>query len=77
MLLASQKDCAKTKCKWHCPWCGDDSRMLGWVVSMHQNMVWAKAADHHGASGIAFSPATRVISPPKKYRRGMVHFYVS
>jgi hypothetical protein len=24
-------------------------------------MVWAKAADHHGASGIAFSSATRVI----------------
>jgi len=30
-------------------------------VGMHQAMVWAKAADHHGASGIAFSAATRVI----------------
>jgi hypothetical protein len=29
-------------------------------VGMHQAMVWSKAADHHDASGIAFSAATRV-----------------
>jgi hypothetical protein len=34
--------------------------MLGLGISMHQAMVWSKAADHHGASGIAFSAATRV-----------------
>jgi hypothetical protein len=30
-------------------------------VRMHQAMVWAKAAHHHGASGITFSFATGVI----------------
>jgi hypothetical protein len=39
----------------------DDICTLGWGVGMHQAMVWAKAADHHGASRIAFSSATRVI----------------
>ena len=47
--------------KWHRPWCENDTRTLSWRVCMHQVMVLAKAADHHGASGIAFSPATRVI----------------
>ena len=61
MLLALWKDCAKTVRKWHCPWCGDDTCMLGLGVGMHQGMVLAKTADHHGASGIAFSTATRVI----------------
>jgi hypothetical protein len=28
---------------------------------MHQATAWAKAADHHGSSGIAFSAATKVI----------------
>ena len=50
----------QTKCKWHRPWCKDDTCMLGWGIIMHQAMVWAKAADHHGASGIAFSAGTRV-----------------
>jgi len=67
VLLAPQKDWAKTKRKWHHPWCGDDTHTLGWGVGMHQVMVWAKAADHQGASGIAFSPATRMIFLPKKY----------
>ena len=30
------------------------------MVGMHQAMVWAKAAHHHGASGITFSSATGV-----------------
>ena len=73
MLLAPQKDCAKTKRKWHRPWCGDDTRALGWGVGMHQVMVWAKAAHHHGASGITFSSATRVIfSTQKVYDKKMV-----
>ena len=25
--------------------------MLGWGIVMHQVMVWAKAADHHGCFG--------------------------
>ena len=29
-------------------------------------MVWAKAAEHHGASGIAFSSATRIEIGPTK-----------
>ena len=58
--------CAKTKRKWHCPWCGDDTLALGWGVGMHQAMVWAKAAHHHGASGITFSSATRVIFSTQK-----------
>ncbi len=60
MILALLKDCAKTKHKLHRPWCGDDTCMLGLGIGMHQAMVWAKAADHHGALGIAFSAATRV-----------------
>jgi hypothetical protein len=40
---------------------------------MHQVMVWAKAAHHHGASGITFSSATRVIfSTQKVYDKKMV-----
>ena len=42
---------------------------------MHQAMVWAKAADHHGASGIMFSATTRVKIGQTKYCRGKVHFY--
>ena len=45
--------------------------MLGMGVGMHQAMIWAKAADHHGASGITFSDFS------KKYRISMVHFYLS
>jgi len=60
VILALLKDCARTKCKLHRPWCGDGTCMLGLGISMHQAMVWSKAADHHGASGIAFSAATRV-----------------
>ncbi len=41
------------------PWCEDETCVLGWGVVMHQVMVWAIAADHHGALGIAFSSATR------------------
>ena len=52
VLLVPQKDCAKTKRKWHHPWCGDDTCTLGWGVGMHQVTVWVKAADHHVASGI-------------------------
>jgi hypothetical protein len=52
-----QKDCAKTEHKWHHPWCGDDTCTLSWGVGMHQAIVWAKAADHHVASGITFSSA--------------------
>jgi len=48
--------------------------MLGWGVGMHQAMLSAKAADHHGASGIVFSPATRVIFLPKKYHRSIGTF---
>ena len=63
MLLVPQKDCAKTKRKWHHPWCGDDTCALGWGVSMHRAMVWAKAADHHGAaeawSGVATEATIR------------------
>jgi hypothetical protein len=66
LLLAPQKDCAKTKRKWHRPWCGDDTRALGWGIGMHQAMVWAKAAHHHGASGITFSFATMVIFSTQK-----------
>ena len=53
MILALLKDCAKTKRKLHRPWCGDDTCTLGLGIGMHQAMVWSKAADHHGASGIA------------------------
>ena len=56
--LAPQKDCAKTKRKWHHPWCGDDTCTLGWSVSMHQAVVWAKAAHHYITSRITFSSAT-------------------
>jgi hypothetical protein len=63
VLVAPQKDCAKIKRKWHHPWCGDGTCMLGWGVGMHQAMVWAKAADHHGAaeawSGIATEATIR------------------
>ena len=63
MLLAPQKDCAKTKRKWHRPWCGDDTCALGWGVGMHRGMVWAKTADHHGAaeawSGVATEATIR------------------
>jgi hypothetical protein len=53
---------------WHRPWCGDDTRALSWGFGMHQAMVWAKAAPahHHGASGITFSSATRVIFSTQK-----------
>jgi hypothetical protein len=60
VILALLKDCTKTKHKLHHPWCGDGTCMLGLGVHMHQAMVWSKAADHHGASGITFSAATRV-----------------
>jgi hypothetical protein len=56
-----QKDCAKTKRKWHRPWCGDDTCTLSWGVGMHQAIVWVKAADHHVASIITFSSAIRFI----------------
>ena len=63
MLLAPQKDCAKTKRKRHRPWCVDDTCVLGWGVGMRQAMVWAKAADHHGAaeawSGVATEATIR------------------
>jgi hypothetical protein len=52
--------------KWHCPWCEDNTCVLGWGIGMHKVMVWAKAADHHGASGIEFSSATRVEKGPTK-----------
>ncbi len=48
------------QCKWHHPWCGDDTYPLGWGVGMHQAILWVKAADHHVASGIKFSSATGV-----------------
>ena len=35
--------------------------MLSWGVGMHQAIVWVKAADHHGASGITLSSATGVL----------------
>ena len=35
VLLAPQKNCAKTKHKWHRPWCGDDTCTLGWGIGMH------------------------------------------
>ena len=57
--------------KHHRPWYGDDVCALGWGVVGAQAMVWAKAADHHGASGITFSDFS------KKYRISMVHFYLS
>ncbi len=60
MILALLKDYTKTKRKLHHPWCGDNTCTLNLGVGMHQVMVWSKAADQHGASGIAFSAATRV-----------------
>ena len=60
LLLAHKKDFAKTKGKWHHPWCGDDTRTLGWGFVMHQAMVWAKATHHQVASGITSSSATGV-----------------
>ncbi len=60
MILALHWDCTITKRKLHCPWCGDDTGTLSLGIGMHQAMVWSKAADHHGALGIAFSAATRV-----------------
>ncbi len=60
MILALLRDCAKTKHKLHRPLCGDDTCTLPLGVGMHQAMVWSKAADHRGASGIASSAATRV-----------------
>jgi hypothetical protein len=53
-------DGAQPKCKWHCPWCGDDTCVLGWGVVMHQTMISAKAADHHGCFGHRISVETRV-----------------
>jgi hypothetical protein len=41
-------DFTQTKRKWHHPWCDDDTCVLSWGIVMHQAMVWAKAADHHG-----------------------------
>jgi hypothetical protein len=76
MLLAPQKDCAKTKRKWHRPWCGDDTCMLGWGVGMHRAMVWAIAADHHGAAEVWSGFATEATIGLGKYRRCMVHLYV-
>ena len=61
MPLASLKDCAQAKRKWHCPWCGGDTCTLGLGIGMQQVMVWVKAAEHHGESGITFSSATGVI----------------
>ncbi len=46
--------------KWHRPWCEDDTCMLGWDIVMHQVMVWAKAADHHGCFRHKISAETRV-----------------
>jgi len=53
-------DCAQTKRKWHCLWCDDDTCTLGWGIAMHQVMVWAKAADHHGCFRHNISAETRV-----------------
>ena len=74
MPFAHLKECAQTKRKWHHSWCEDDTCALGWGVVMHQVVVWAKAADHHGASGIAFSSATRVILLTQKVSQKYVTF---
>ena len=55
-----QMDCAQTQRKWHHPWCEDDTCTLGWGIVMHQVMVWAKAADHHGCFRHKISAETRV-----------------
>ena len=76
MLLAPQKDCAKTKCMWHHPWCGDDTYALGWGVGMHRAMVWAKAADHHGAAKAWSGVATGHNSDQESIVENLVHLYV-
>ena len=43
----------------HRPWYGDDVCALGWGVVGAQAMVWAKAADHHGAADSWSQVATR------------------
>jgi hypothetical protein len=58
--LIPQMDCAQTKLKWHPSWCEDDTCTLGWGVIMHQAMIWAKAADHHGCFGHRISAETKV-----------------
>ena len=77
MPVAPQMDCAQTKRKWHRPWCEDDTCTLGWGIVMHQVMVWAKAADHHGCFRHKISAETRVNFMTQKVSRSMVHFYVS
>ena len=50
--------------------------MLGWGIVMHQVMVWAKAADHHGCFRHKISAETRVNFMSQKYPKSMVYFYV-
>ena len=45
VALDPQKYCAQIKHKLHCPWCEDDTCVLGWGIIMHEVMVWARAAD--------------------------------
>jgi hypothetical protein len=42
------------------PWCENDTCALSWGIVMHQAMVWAKVADHHGCFGHRISAETRV-----------------
>jgi hypothetical protein len=52
LLLVRLKDFNKTKRRRHCLWCGDDTYALGWGVIKPQAMVQAKAAHHHGDTGL-------------------------
>jgi hypothetical protein len=46
------KEFNKTKRTRHRSWCEDDAYVLGWGVIKPQTMVEAKAARHHGDSGL-------------------------
>ncbi len=46
------KDFSETKRTRHRTWCGDEAYALGWGVIKPQAMVGAKAARHHGDTGL-------------------------
>jgi hypothetical protein len=52
LLLVRLKDFNETKRMRHRPWCEDDAYALGWGFIKPKAMVEAKAARHHGDSGL-------------------------
>jgi hypothetical protein len=46
------KDFSKTKRTRHRSWCGDDAYVLDWGIIKPHAMVGAKAACHHGDTGL-------------------------